>query len=249
MHVVEERGELLLLPLPCSFSYAVQRLGHTSPALRPVRALLVRVSLGPRPWLRQLRCRSPGFVHRLHRYYVGVRLLWIVHQRLRLLTFPLRTIRPQQRLWPIQRSPGSRARSVRTCQGLRPRRVWRALAMTHPPVLPSVKRTTSAPEFITLSRLNGWPIRSPTDASQSSSRTTAHGSGTTWVATPSSQWTFTTYPLPVSRRTHSRYRPPDRSAAHGDLCHEAPALPVTRPSRSSATRSIDNSLGGFFLHR
>ena len=41
--------------------------------------------------------------------------------------FPLRTIRPQQHLCPIQRSPGSRARSVRTCQGLRPRRVWRAL--------------------------------------------------------------------------------------------------------------------------
>ena len=101
----------------------------------------------------------------------------------------------------------------------------------------------------TLSRLNGWPIRSPTDASQSSSRRTAHGSGATWVATPSSQWTLTTYSLPVSRRTHSRYRPPDRSAAHGDLCHEAPALPVTRPSRSSATRSIDNSLGGSFLHR
>ena len=34
----------------------------------------------------------------------------------------------------------------------------------------------------------------------------------------------------------------------GDLCHEAPALPVARPSRSSASRSIDNSLGGFFLH-
>src|SRR6202023_228560 len=96
IHVVEERSELLLLPLPCSFSYAVQRLGHTSPALRPVRALLVRVSLGPRPWLRQLRRRSPGFVHRLHRYYAGVRLLWIVHQRLRLLTFPLRTIRPNR---------------------------------------------------------------------------------------------------------------------------------------------------------
>ena len=28
----------------------------------------------------------------------------------------------------------------------------------------------------------------------------------------------------------------------------APALPVTRPNRSSATRSIDNSLGGIFLH-
>src|SRR4051812_25798643 len=35
-----------------------------------------------------------------------------------------------------------------------------------------------------------------TDASQSSSRRTAHGSGATWVATPSSQWTLTTYSLP-----------------------------------------------------
>ena len=49
-------------------------------------------------------------------------------------------------------------------------------------------------------------------------------------------------------RLHSRYGPPDCSAAQGDLCHEASALPVTRSSRSSATRSIDNSLGGFFLH-
>ncbi|MER9657952.1 hypothetical protein NKJ26_31815, partial [Mesorhizobium sp. M0152] len=31
---------------------------------------------------------------RLHSYYAGVRLLWIVHQRLRLLAFPLRTIHP-----------------------------------------------------------------------------------------------------------------------------------------------------------
>ena len=45
-------------------------------------------------------------------------------------------------------------------------------------------------------------------------------------------------------RLHTRYGPPDCSAAQGDLCHEAPALPVTRPSRSSASRSIDNSPGG-----
>src|ERR1700680_2281610 len=56
-------------------------------------------------------------------------------------------------------------------------------------------------------RLNGWPIRSPTDASPTSSRTPAHGSGATWIATPSSQWTFTTYSLPVSRRTHVCYGP------------------------------------------
>ena len=30
-------------------------------------------------------------------------------------------------------------------------------------------------------------------------------------------------------RLHSRYGPSDRSAAQGDLCHEAPALPVTQP--------------------
>ena len=43
------------------------------------------------------------------------------------------------------RSPGSRARSVRACQGLRPRRVARALAMARPCVLPSADRTASAP--------------------------------------------------------------------------------------------------------
>ena len=51
-------------PLPRGFPYAIQRLGHASPALRPVRALLTRVPLGSQPWL-QLRPRSPGFVRRL----------------------------------------------------------------------------------------------------------------------------------------------------------------------------------------
>ena len=91
--VVEERGGLFLLLLPRGLPYAAQRLGHASPALRPVRALLIRVPLGPGPWLRRFRHRSPGFVRRLRGYYAGVRLLWVVHQRLRLLTFPLRTIR------------------------------------------------------------------------------------------------------------------------------------------------------------
>ncbi|WP_232707770.1 hypothetical protein, partial [Bradyrhizobium japonicum] len=50
--VVKERGEPVLLPQPCGCPYAVQRLGHASPALCPVHALLFRVSLGPRPWLR-----------------------------------------------------------------------------------------------------------------------------------------------------------------------------------------------------
>ena len=68
----------------------------TEPILRPVRALLIRVPLGPRPWLHRLRHRSPGFVRRLRHYYAGVRLLWIVHRRLRLFTFPPRTTRPDR---------------------------------------------------------------------------------------------------------------------------------------------------------
>ena len=37
-------------------------------------------------------------------------------------------------------------------------------------MLPSVRPTTSAPETFKLSRLNGWPIRSPADASTQPSR-------------------------------------------------------------------------------
>ena len=56
-----------------------------------MRALPSRVPLGPRPWLHRLRHRLRGLVRRLHSYYDGVRLLTIVHHRLRLLTFPMRT--------------------------------------------------------------------------------------------------------------------------------------------------------------
>src|SRR5690349_14860986 len=62
-------------------------------------------------------------------------------------------------------------------------------------------RNASAPGTSVISRLNGWPVRSPADASPTASRRPAHGSGPMWIATPSSQWTCTTYSLPVSRRT------------------------------------------------
>src|SRR5262245_21317756 len=52
----------------------------------------------------------------------------------------------------------------------------------------------------TLSRLNGWPMRSPVNASPRSSRATAHDSGPMWIAIPSSQGTCTLYSSPVSRR-------------------------------------------------
>src|SRR6202795_3187462 len=89
--VVKELGELLLLPLLSCLPYASERLGHTSPALCPVCALLACVPLGPRPWLRRLRRWVPGIARRLHGYYRGVRLPPVVHHRLRLLAFPMRT--------------------------------------------------------------------------------------------------------------------------------------------------------------
>ena len=49
-------------------------------------------------------------------------------------------------------------------------------------------------------------------------------------------------------RLHSYYGPLDRSATQGDLCHEASVQPVTQPNRSSASRPIDNYLGGILLH-
>jgi hypothetical protein len=47
-------------------------------------------------------------------------------------------------------------------------------------------------------RLNSRPMRSPTDASLSPLRTTAHGSGSMRIATPSSCRTCADYSLPVS---------------------------------------------------
>src|SRR5260370_6049504 len=57
-----------------------------------------------------------------------------------------------------------------------------------------------------LSRLNGWPMRSPVNASLRPSRATAHDSGPMWIATPSLQGTCTLYSLPVSRRLADVFR-------------------------------------------
>ncbi len=60
-------------------------------------------------------------------------------------------------------------------------------------------------EFLT--RLNGWPARTPVNASPCTSRCPAHDSGPVWFATPSLQGTCTLYSLPVSRRSRSQTVP------------------------------------------
>src|SRR5258705_11673575 len=61
------------------------------PVLCPVRALLARVPLGPRPSLHRLPRGRDRFVRRLPSYYGRVSLLATVHHPLRLLAFPIRT--------------------------------------------------------------------------------------------------------------------------------------------------------------
>src|SRR5947209_19580704 len=87
-----------------SLSYAVQALWRAVPSLRPERAFLSRVPLGPCPWLHQLRRRLPDFVRRLHRYYGRARLLTPVHHALRLSSLP-HADQTADGLWSGVRSP------------------------------------------------------------------------------------------------------------------------------------------------
>jgi hypothetical protein len=159
--------------LTASCPYASEHLGHTSPALCPVCALLACVPFGPRPWLRR---RLPGLVRRLHGYYGGVGLPTVVHYRLRLLALPdadqssMRYGRPWDLPVPVQEA--SAHASVCDHSGSSRRSL-----MARPCVWPSTFGTVSAPRVIGLSRFNGWPVHSPADASPAPLRAYPHGSG------------------------------------------------------------------------
>jgi hypothetical protein len=70
-------------------------------------------------------------------------------------------------------------------QVLRPRGVHRAArANAAGDVAFRLVRRRRHPEVV-ISRLNGWPARTPVNASPSPSQTPAHDSGPSWIATPS----------------------------------------------------------------
>jgi hypothetical protein len=70
-------------------------------------------------------------------------------------------------------------------QVLRPRGVHRtARANAAGSVAFRLVRRRRHPEAV-ISRLNGWPARTPVNASPSPSQTPAHDSGPSWIATPS----------------------------------------------------------------
>ena len=128
--------------------------------------------------------------------------------------------------WSGVRSPGSRARSVCTCQGLRPRGTGDALALTRTPVLPSAVTTASASRLI-ISRLNGWPMHSPADASPAASRPETHGSGPVWIATPSPSVDF--HHLLLAGLPAHCHRNPHRNPTW-------PIAPTTSSSSAAAER-------------
>jgi hypothetical protein len=103
----------------------------------------------------------------------------------RLPAFPPRTVRNKGSR-PGLSSPGSRTKSIRTCQGRRPRRV-EAAARNNPPARVDFRlRNDVGTRDPKVSRLNGWPMRTPPDASPTPSRVPTYGLGPMWFATPSS---------------------------------------------------------------
>src|SRR5580704_15544507 len=65
--MVEQGGELCLLPFPCHFAHTLQPLGYANLALCRVRAGLMGVLLDQRPSLLALRRQFPVFVRVIHR--------------------------------------------------------------------------------------------------------------------------------------------------------------------------------------
>jgi hypothetical protein len=69
--------------------------------------------------------------------------------------------------------------------GLRLRRVRRALAITHPSVLPSAMLNDVGTPVAIISQLDTLPACTPVNASMAASRLSMHDSGPGWIATPS----------------------------------------------------------------
>jgi hypothetical protein len=184
--MVEERGEPLFLPsVPCGLPYALQRLGHACPVLRPARALLARIPLGLRPSLHRLRNRSPAL-------FVGfiATMAGTDFSPASIIGFGA----SPSRCGPSTPIDGHRRDLPVPAQGASaPARVFDHAGPVghshHAPARVACRHdygVGARPGVMFLSRLHGWPMRSPADASPPPSRTTTHGSGSMWIATPSS---------------------------------------------------------------
>ena len=143
----------------------------------------------PRPAPRTYRAgdivkpRCDAVVHRLPRYYGAVRLPTLVHRRLAPVGFTTRTAAPSPPR-PNAGPPSSCAKSLRTCMGsLTARGPAASRDSDATGVAFGLRIRPRHPGLEILSRLNGQPARTPTNACNTSLRTHHHGSGPVRVAT------------------------------------------------------------------
>ena len=192
-----------LTPSPVAYlTYPFRRARHVFPALCPGHVTPKRLPLGQSPFLHCLRHHTGGFVRQLCQYYETVRLPVTVHRRVASLDFPKRSVTSLTDSGGISRFPlkvlacmhrvSDRARSKSVS---RYRRSQFCLPLSS---------TASAPRSShrlrdggSISRLNGWPARTPVNASPSPLPTNVHDSGPVWIAIPSLYKTFTHNTLPA----------------------------------------------------
>src|SRR5712664_1573458 len=194
--VVQKRREPQLLILSCCLTYPLQRTRRVFPARCPGRVLLWQVPFGQSSSLHPLRCRLPGFVRRLLRYYRAVRLPRSVRHRRTSLDFPM-SPKATAALGGlgISRFPSevsAYVHGVSDRAGLQCASRYRRTRCCLPLLLTA---SASRSEFLT--RLNTRPARSPVNASTPPLRAAPHDSGPMWVADPLSYDFFIHYTSPV----------------------------------------------------
>jgi hypothetical protein len=192
----------LTLSSACCPTYPLQRGGQDLPALSPEPVTLERFPLGQSPSLHCLRNHASGFVRQLRRYYWTVRLPVTVHHRVTSLDFPMRSVTSLTDNHRISRLPLKvLAYMLRVSDRARSKSVspYRRSQFCLPP-----RSRTSAPRSDhrlhdggSISRLNGWPVRTPVNASSSPLPTNMHDSEPVRVASPSLYETFIHNTLPA----------------------------------------------------
>ena len=198
------RMTTLIPPIPRScLMYPLKRAGHAFPALSPEHVTLRRIPLGQPPSVHRLLGLRLDLVRRLRSYYGAVRLPVPVHHRRASLDFPLRPVvfsptdRHRISRFPLEvlaymRRVSDRAESRSVS---RYRRFRFCL-----PLISTASAPRSSHRFrgeVSISRLNGWPVRTPVNASPPPSRMSMHDSEPVWIATPSPYETCIHHTLPV----------------------------------------------------
>src|SRR6266851_7672979 len=150
------------------------------------------VPFGQTSSLHPLRCRLPGFVRGLLRYYRSVRLPRSVRHRRTSLDFPTRpkatAALGELGISRFPREVFAYVHGVSDRAGLKHTSRYRCTRWGLP-----LSPTASASRSNRLTRLNARPAHSPVNASTPPSRAAPHDSGPMWVADPLSYDSFIHY--------------------------------------------------------